>query len=572
MAIHPLARWLNSLPLLAAPGLYSVFGWGILLSAVAASFARRLRGAGQLLPGRAVALLQAIVLLTTRLPCLAFEFELQQDESQMATQAITLLSDPVFYRACDGGSGGPLLSYVLWLPTLLGQEIDHFTARVTGLALVWLAILLLHATVARMGDELVARAASWSVTIAYAIANQIDFTSYHSEIVPLLLTAAGAWTLPALGPAAARGQRSAAVGCGLVLGCFPFSKLQATPIGLAIGLAGLAIVLSDRALPWRERAVRAGLLVAGSLIVPLVFLGVFAAAGVLERFVRMYLLAGATYAAEGSQAAGLLGGYLRLGMPLRELSWEGLAIAGMVALASVCITLARPGRARPELAVQAGCVGAILAGALVATLAPGRCYVHYLGLTFIPLGLVIGLAERRVAAACGLIVLAAAGLAWGMNRPTSLKIVATRATYADPADMFPAMRPLLALAEPGDRLVVWGWQSSYHVYAQLPLGWNGANSVGVAVDPSAPLNPLQQGFVIRDPGLRDYYQRELLVDFARLKPRFVIDAVGSNSAIFKDHARFGIHAWPEFAAIIDRDYRPVFASDVDRLYVRSDED
>ncbi|MFN7813896.1 MAG: hypothetical protein ACK5SI_14675, partial [Planctomycetia bacterium] len=157
--LHPLARSISGCPLLATPGAFALLVWGVFAVGLVATFAPLLPAVNCLLerlPSRLRIFLgsgwpalgwQAVLLVTARMPCLAFPYELQQDESQFASQAITLLHDPVFYRAVDGGSAGPLASHVLWLPLLLGQEIDYFTIRCVGLLLWWLGVVALHRAV-----------------------------------------------------------------------------------------------------------------------------------------------------------------------------------------------------------------------------------------------------------------------------------------------------------------------------------------------------------------------------------------------------------------------------------------
>jgi len=203
---HPCAVWLRGLAILASPGWFTVLVWtlfacGIVIlpirhtevfSWVPASWRTILRRPW------ATPLLQGVLLLAARLPCLAFEYELQQDESQMAAQAITLLSDPIFYESVEGGSGGPLLSYALWLPRLCLQDIDYFAVRMVGLGLWWLTVLGLFMTLRCTAGLLAADVASWSVMATYALATQLDFMSYQSELLPAALVSWACFTLVAL--------------------------------------------------------------------------------------------------------------------------------------------------------------------------------------------------------------------------------------------------------------------------------------------------------------------------------------------------------------------------------------
>jgi hypothetical protein len=125
---------------------------------------------------------------------------------------------------------------------------------------------------------------------------------------------------------------------------------------------------------------------------------------------------------------------------------------------------------------------------------------------------------------------------------------------------------LVRLSRPGDRLATWGWQASYHVYAGMPQGWLGASPVLVPFQ--ADLTPQERSMVIGSGSQLDGLKRLYLDSFQRHQPRFFIDVTGPNAAMFKNRARFGLRAWPELATVVAREYDLVFASDVDRLYVR----
>lgn len=611
--MHPLAQWLAGLPILAHPGAFTAVVWGVFVFGLAATFVPLLPAAQSLLdrlPRRLRACLgagwpalawQAVLLVTARLPCLAFPYELQQDESQFASQAITLLYDPVFYRAVDGGSAGPLDSHVLWLALLACQAIDYFTVRCIGLLLWWLGVVAVHRAVLRGAGPLAATAASWTATATYAFACQLDFMSYQSELLPAMLAAWGGWAVLRLrGPADAATPKTAFL-LGLVCGALPLAKLQAAPLAVTLAAVGYAsICWQPRDAPTRppdSRLRLAGWLTGGGMLVPAFFGGVFIWAGVMERFVRLYLLDGAAYTTLSAPDDRLFMRYPRLALAEREPGWECL-VAAVLVTAGVVVVRSCTGRlqAGRERCLDIAGAAALTAAAFVAAAAPGRCYVHYLTLTILPmcllLGMLVGLlatpatpgdtdprigSDRRPVAAWCLALAAAGagavftwtGITWPSPRPTPLRIIASGGLADDPRDTFPALAPLMQLARPGDRLAVWGWQSSYHVYAQLPQGWLGWSAAFMRV-PRETLSPLQRTMVGVDPVANDYRERETLANFLRHGPAFVIDAAGPNAAVFREPDRFGLHTWPEFAALVDADYRLVFSSPVDRLWLRAD--
>ena len=111
---------------------------------------------------------------------------------------------------------------------------------------------------------------------------------------------------------------------------------------------------------------------------------------------------------------------------------------------------------------------------------------------------------------------------------------------------------LRALARPGDALTVWGWRPELHAYSGLPQGTRDAHTQ----------------WQIQDIPQREYYRQRFLADFARIKPRFFVDAVGARGFAYHDRGATGHETFPLLDALISRDYQ--FLEEVDdvRLYVR----
>jgi hypothetical protein len=71
-------------------------------------------------PTKAYLALSMLLLLVMRLPVIVFNRELNPDESQMLSHAITLFQDPVYWRSVDGTTIGPLDNYLLVIPKIVG--------------------------------------------------------------------------------------------------------------------------------------------------------------------------------------------------------------------------------------------------------------------------------------------------------------------------------------------------------------------------------------------------------------------------------------------------------------------
>lgn len=85
--------------------------------------------------------LNVVMLLLLRLPSIVYNEEISVDKSQMIAHAITLKVDPIYFRSVDGTTGGPLSSYFLVLPILLGFPPNYTVARMCACMLISLSLI-----------------------------------------------------------------------------------------------------------------------------------------------------------------------------------------------------------------------------------------------------------------------------------------------------------------------------------------------------------------------------------------------------------------------------------------------
>src|SRR6185369_6338655 len=100
---------------------------------------RELSGPRFVLP---YALLDMLATVYFRLPFI-FLPEQNADESLEIASAATLLHDPVYWRSVDLGTHGPMATYPIMLPHLLGLRLDYGSTRLIGLAMLLCALLLI---------------------------------------------------------------------------------------------------------------------------------------------------------------------------------------------------------------------------------------------------------------------------------------------------------------------------------------------------------------------------------------------------------------------------------------------
>lgn len=126
-----------------------------------------------------------LFLFLLRLPGILHEFAML-DESQMLTQAMTLYyKDFAFWRAVDGTTGGPLLSYILILPHLLGLDFTAYSARLTGILLIVLSIYFCGLATKNIYNIDAAKIQTAMAVVIFAFLYSGPIIHYTSEHLPI---------------------------------------------------------------------------------------------------------------------------------------------------------------------------------------------------------------------------------------------------------------------------------------------------------------------------------------------------------------------------------------------------
>jgi hypothetical protein len=495
------------------------------------------------------------LLIWARLPVLLYNLELNPDESQMISHAITLARWPVYWRSVDGTTIGPLDCYALLLPRLVGLGFDYTAARVLGLLCIGGSLAFLFGALRRFFGSGVARLVWLPALLLLSFTQNPDLVHYSSEHVPLVLLA-GALFLFARSFSENRTPAGRAFLTGLLLGMVPFGKLQGVPPAAIVALFA-ALTL------WRQRNGRGlAALVAGGLAFPLAVVLWAAANGVLGDFYTFYLLGNAQYGTNKSlweSARNLFG------------VWLGATDFVFFSLLTALWLLAlvfwgKMTQLAPSNARLGAFIGLLLLTSGYAAARSGFPFGHYLHWLVAPLTLLngwllsallagqTGSQPRTALLVLGVGTLLTLGPFLAKLRPG----VAYNACLSTPNQnrahpRSAVSRAILAL-QPGDgALVVWGWQCRFYVESGLPQG-TAENHTERCIFPIE---------------LRPLYRRRLLTDFQRTKPAVFVDAVGRNSWWVQDRATQGHECFPELAALIQARYRYVGTVDECRIYARA---
>ncbi|MBC8153208.1 MAG: hypothetical protein H7Z72_09880 [Bacteroidetes bacterium] len=542
----------------------------------------------------------ALTLTIMRLPSLCFNEELNVDESQVIASGITLLTDPVYGRSVDGTTIGPLNSYALLLPHLLGLPMDYSAARYMALLLIISSIVVFYFSLLRIVSPLVSRVSTLFITLLFAWTANDNFLHFSSELTSVLLLNTG-FLLALRVLQSPRPSLIGLFGLGVLAGLIPYGKLQALPIAGMILLTLTAYLVYAH----RTKAIRLLAVCGAGFVLPtaLVF-GVAFYYDVSDYYVNFYFVSNLlTYRQIYADVPLVQGDFWAKLISFPHFAWHHtdffmfvlfpFFVAGGASLFGHRASRWR-GLFRP-VSWPVALVGLTVVAAAWSVIVPGTEFGHHLLLLVFPLGwatavwldrlsdrwaslplpvrfsrllltaCAVGLLlANTIVHACidrflrrtpGMVATAnqtepmASRYGWLYPANPSLFAFPTRTRIA----VSPVSRIVGRYALPTDRLAVWGWHCSYYVETQLAQGVSEAHTQRSVLP-----NQMQAMYLAR-------YAREL----DQNRPVVFLDAVGRNSLTLVRPNQRSDH-FGAVRAIIRDNYR--FVGDVEdvRIYVRND--
>ena len=191
-----------------------------------------------------------LLLILLRLPSALLPRELNIDESQGLADAMKFAIDPRPWIAVQGGSWGPLNSYLVTAFLLIGFKPGFILVHMLAMALVCLQVVLGYITMRRFASEAAAAFGALLMALVYGLSTKADFSlPYAGEMLPALLLMLGfylflCWLDKTEVPGGNLYLGLLFLG-GLVLGTAPWCKSQAAPVSGALGLLVIAAIFHD---------------------------------------------------------------------------------------------------------------------------------------------------------------------------------------------------------------------------------------------------------------------------------------------------------------------------------------
>jgi hypothetical protein len=511
-------------------------------------------------------LFSSLLVVMMRLPIILFNRELNADESQNLSHAITLRQNLVYWEAVDGTTIGPLDQYILLIPNyLFGLPFDYTLARWVGVGCILVVIVFFYFALQRFTDFTIARLAMLPLTGFLAFTQHEGFVHYTSEHLPLALMAMLFW----LFSKAYRTERRYYIRLflmGLLVGMIPFGKLQAVPpTAIIVFFTWLLIVKHQGKLSlsgdWGTFS-----LVLGALCFPLGVSVLATFHGVFQDFIRFYIEANASYGSGKPLSESLM----RLPIYFHQVNdFYVFSLISFWLFLSLGIVRYRYKSTRPTPIFLWFFAISTLIGSLYAVLKPGNEFSHYLLFLLMPLTLInacfISEIYQRALQKSSILKFGSIALLLLLIMPTigfllekkgvqgSLnKYISTPQTNRQLAESG-VSKEIAKYTQQGDYLTVWGWTCKYYVETGLPAG--------------TAENHTER--CIFQHQMKDVYKDRFIKDIRRSKPKVFVDAVGINSLWVTDSKTQGYQTWEELRRYIDNNYTLKATIDDSRIFVRN---
>lgn len=506
------------------------------------------------------ALMVVLTLLVFRWPTWFFRRDLNPDEAQIVSGALTLARFHIPWKHLDPTTHGPLCEYGLLLASWFGAPFNYVTARIMAALLQAGALLAVWRTLRCLSHESSARLAVLPGLAFWCLTSWDDFLHYSSELPGIFLMAWGTCFLAQAltGPSGGRRALIRLFLAGACLGAVPYGKLQSTPQALLIGLSGLFLL-------WRTNDGRSN----GKTRLVALLCGAFAPTAVHGVFLTIYGLWGQFWLTYVVSAFDFLetsahrfvdmpGRFLHFSATSPSFTWFWWGNLGFALLYLRSL--------RRSTTMQTAIVLAWLSllAAWFTVLRPGRESVHYLHLLVIPVTTLAGLmladalandtsapqagwrSRWKILGAFALLGL----LPQLLNHAVTYHRFIRYARIHWSETVSQAAAYLNAHAQPEDTVATWGWHPHILVETQLPHATREAQSANQIMQ-----WPLTRFFVDR-----------YLGDLRSRRPVWFVDSVGPGAFIFSDRTQHAHESVPDLRDWIAGHYDFVVEYDHHRIY------
>jgi len=193
---------------------------------------------------KAFLLITALGLIILRYPSYAAG-EINPDEGEWIAGAATLIRDPRFWISVDGTTSGPLNIFPLCVLYLFNIKISFVTVRLFCIICFLIpAIYFTYFAIKNFYNQSVARLVIVPLILFFTLTSHFDLSFYSSEYVSVFLLAAVVYLYALFSN---KPTYSRLIAAGLILGLLPYGKMQSLPVGMVVGLFFLVDIVFNKA-------------------------------------------------------------------------------------------------------------------------------------------------------------------------------------------------------------------------------------------------------------------------------------------------------------------------------------
>ncbi len=486
------------------------------------------------------------LLVMMRFPVVVFNHELNPDESQIISHALTLRHNPIYWQSVDGTTIGPLDNYFLVLLKFFGGQIDYTTTHLAALICCSISLLSFFLTIRNLYNDSVARLALLPHLFFLSLTQEPDYVHYTSEQLPLVLLNLSLWLASGIVENTKTKWWTFAL-IGFVLTMIPFAKLQASLQAVFVGLGVMGLLLQ------RKQYKNIIPLIMGVFVFVVIVLSFLLRFNLVADFWQFYIQGNLVYASGGSDES-IVTQLIRL----VQLSPDFLIYVSTV-LGVITVALFARFVELPSVSSQTRyllfSIGLLLVS-VYSVLKSGNPFTHYLNLLIFPLAMFAAvmineIQRKQLLFSISIIPL----LFWSyifipkaINHRALNSYISTTDHTLQRSDI---TKKILEYSQPNDKLVVWGWACNYYVETQLAQGTAENHT---------------ERCIYNHP-MRQVYRQRFITDMKRNRPAVFIDAVGKNSVWVQDIKTQGHEYFNDLNIFISGNYNLVATVDEVRIYV-----
>ena len=504
---------------------------------------------------------------------------LDPDEGQFIAGAIKLLKDPVFWRAVDAGSSGPLNVYPLTLPAFFGFRIEYASSRVIGLIMIIAAIVCLYYALSTLYDKSLSRLAIVPVFTTVALMKESGYVHYTSEHFSIAILSVALLIVCKYYAGNSSNPNRLIFALGFILGLTPFAKMQSVPIAFSIACIFLHILwLKSSARGQFIRSLAAfflgGMLFSALVILYLTIFSIYDA--FWKSYIQQNLLIYSTHGLGGNltQVTFLAKINIFLDMLVRVQDTQMLFLLTAIALivGIPFLIIKRFSLSPHQEQFNTFCFVyyslVILSASSYSVIRPGNSFSHYLLFLIIPSGFLIGVFLGELAKVLQVSKFTRSHLKFSLLTGVVFITVASSFLqftitiisdnfYLDNRRRFaknylsPIAKTILNYASPGESMAVWGWAPQLYVDTGL-----------IQATRASVIGPLKYF------PLRQYFFKQYADDLINSNAKLFVDAVAPRMIGFKDRETQGHEVFPEIARVIKENYRLVDEVQGVRIYLK----